>query len=787
MGTQAHRRMHKSIGLTIVVTMGAVACVGDGGRSRAQSANGEATAASKQTAKAQATARHPSPGHKMAKATDAQAAKHQAAKQASAEAKGGAAIAHPGAAMQPMSAPRLLPGEVEHAARFDAAIAPTRDYTISSDDTAALRAAIQAVAAARVADAKALRVKITDPAAAKIVDWSLLRAGWGTAAEFRAFMEANPVWPDRAMLNQRAEQALFSGPASSGEIKAFFADREPRTAVGLAALASAFLADKDVAHAKALAVKAWSELEVPASLEPAFLKRVGALLTEADHKRRLDRLLLNDSRWTGERAERALVIRRVIGLLSEEEKKKAEARLAVFLRVKNSAQLMAKLPVHTHSDWGLTVQRAQALRRQKKDEDAWTLLLAEPHGSVDVKPDGWWEERRVNAYGALKAGKTKLAYDLVREPGPLSVNAAKDAAFMAGWLALRQLKDAKLALGHFQALRKAADGPLSYARAHYWLGRTYEALGEQDKAQGCYQAAAAYIDTFHGQLARLKLDPRAHALKITPPAAPTQEEMARFNALDAARAAVIARKAGLDSALPRAFLYQLRNSLQSEAEIAMVAHLAEALGDTQTAVRIGKTAIARGQNLFYYAYPIHSLPPYTPLRRPPEPAFILAIARQESEFNTLTQSGAGARGILQVMPVTANHVCHDYKIKCEMARLLHDPAYNTMMGSAYISDRMDEFTGSYVLTLAGYNAGPGRARQWIKEFGDPRDAKIDPIDWIHRIPFEETREYVQKVLSNIQVYRARLGDEANALRLTSDLKRESAAQPATFLPAPAGQ
>ena len=239
-------------------------------------------------------------------------------------------------------------------------------------------------------------------------------------------------------------------------------------------------------------------------------------------------------------------------------------------------------------------------------------------------------------------------------------------------------------------------------------------------------------------------------------------------------AAVIVRKAGLDVSLARAFLYQLRNVLQGEAEVAMVAHLAEALGDTQTSVRIGKSAVARGLNLVYYAYPIHSLPAYTPLRTPPEPAFILGIARQESEFNSLTLSGAGARGILQVMPVTAKHVCRDYKIKCDIPRLMKDPAYNTMLGSAYISDRMDEFTGSYVLTLAGYNAGPGRAREWIKEFGDPRDGKVDPIDWIHRIPFEETREYVQKVLSNIQVYRARLGEQATALRLNADLKRQSA-------------
>jgi soluble lytic murein transglycosylase len=398
------------------------------------------------------------------------------------------------------------------------------------------------------------------------------------------------------------------------------------------------------------------------------------------------------------------------------------------------------------------------------------LLDSEP---VDfAKPDGWWEERRANAYAALKAGKPKTAYELVRDPGALSVNASKDASFFAGWLALRHLGDAKLALGHFEALASAADGPLSHARGEYWLGRAHEALGDQGKAREHYQAAAAYFDTFHGQLARLKLDPNAGALKITPPAAPTTEQIAHFSGSDAIKAIVVLRKAGLDNALARAFLFHLRRHLNTEAELALLAHLAQALGDTQAAVRIGKAAIGRGMNLVYYAYPIHSLPQYTPLRQPPETAMILGIARQESEFDTTTLSGAGARGILQVMPVTARHVCHDYKIKCAIDRLMKDPAYNAMLGSAYIADRMAEFSGSYVLTLAGYNAGPGRAREWIKEFGDPRDKKIDPLDWIYRIPFEETREYVQKVLSNIQVYRARLG-EANAVRLGADLKRLS--------------
>jgi soluble lytic murein transglycosylase len=681
-----------------------------------------------------------------------------------------------GASLPPVARPTPLPGESQHVARYDTAIAPLRNLTLAEEDGALLREAISTGANGKLAEAKVLRDRIKDAATRKLVDWFIFRAGYGTATEIKAFLEANPAWPDRNLLTQRAEEALFNSPsASSRDIKAFFAGAEPKTGVGQAALAAAFLDDKDNDRAKTLAVKAWTEYDIPASLEPAFLKRIGPLLSEADHKRRLNRLLLNDSRWTNERNERAAIIRRMLPLLSEPEKKAAEARLAVFLRAKNSQALIAKLPTTTAPDWGLAVQKAQALRRQNKEEEAWKILLTEPEAPGTTKPDGYWEERRANAYAALRLGKPKMAYELIREPGPLSINAAKDAAFLAGWLSLRYLDEPKQALAHFQTLGGLADGPLSRARSSYWLGRTFEVLGDKAKALEQYRAGAVYFDTFHGQLARLKLDPGASRLNLALPATPSAEEIARFNGSDAVRAIVVARKAGLDSALPRAFLRHLPGYLKSEAEVAMLAHLADALGDTQMSVRVGKAAVARGMNLAYYAYPVRALPQYTPLRKPPEPAVILGIARQESEFNTLTLSGAGARGILQVMPVTAQHVCRDYKIKCDIPRLMKDPVYNTMMGSAYISDRMDEFSGSYVLTLAGYNAGPGRAREWIKEFGDPRDQKVDPIDWIHRIPFEETREYVQKVLSNIQIYRARLGDEANAVRLNSDLRRSSAA------------
>ena len=654
--------------------------------------------------------------------------------------------------------------EADHVARFDEAIAAAREHSVSDEDAKRITEAIGAYYAKDEARAKALHGEISDPVGRKLVEWYRLRAGLADAFEIRAFLDANPAWPDRDRLNRKFEELLFTQGGSARAIKEAFAEREPATGLGLAALASAHLVEGDEERAKSFAAKAWREHDIPADLEAAFLERFGSMLAEADHKWRFDRILVDHPRWSSRRKARAAAAKRVIPRLSEPERKKAEARLAVFLRNKSAAKRMAALPAETSADWGLAFQRVDLLRRQGRNEEAWKILLSAPTDPAEiVNPDGWWQLRQAAAYGALREGQPKVAFELVRDAGPLSVNPLNEQTFLAGWLALRHLKQPQTALPFFEANEKGSDGPLSRSRALYWLGRTQAALGNRSQAADLFQLAALYKDTFHAHLAREELDDDAPELSITPPEAPTAEQIARFNGLDAVRAAVIARKAGINRTLMRAFISELQRYFETEAEVAMVAHLAEALGDTQMALRVGKAAITRGMNLLYYSYPVHAFPAYDPLRTPPEPALLLGLARQESEFNTSIMSGAGARGILQVMPGTARHICSNYKIKCNIKRLMNDPSYNAMLASAYAADRMDAVSGSYILTLTSYNAGPGRTRQWLRELGDPRDPGVDPVDWIYQIPFEETRDYVQKVLSNVQVYRARLGKENGSI------------------------
>jgi soluble lytic murein transglycosylase len=677
----------------------------------------------------------------------------------------------------PASAPAVAAAEADRIARFDAAIASVRNLTPSTDDALRIRDAVTAFTGNDYAKGRSLRDQITDPVGRKLVDWARLRSGLGDPAEYQAWLQSNPAWPDRTLFIQRLEEALFVNGGNPKTIKEYFKSEQPANGVGYAALASAHWADGEPLKAQALAQKAWRQLNIPSTLENGFLQRFGAMLTPADHKWRLDRLLMEDVRWSGDRNDKAAAIRRMIPLLPETERAKAEARFAVFMKAALAPQMLAALDAAPAAadappDWGLVYHKVQALRRANREDEASKLLLTVPTDpALLVSPDDWWTERRQNAYQAMKAGKARIAYDIVKSSAGLGPTALKDQAFFAGWMALRQFNEPKTAEVHFNALRLIADGPLSLAKADYWLGRTAEALGDKARADGHYKAAAKYTDTFFGQLASQRVAPGDQRLDAGPPKAPTADDIKSFNELDAVKAVVLARKSGIDQPLIRAFLIHLARHFRSESEIAMVTHLAEALGDTQIAVRIGKASIARGYNVMAYAYPVHAFPAFPILRVPPEPAFLLGIARQESEFNANTMSGAGARGLLQVMPITANHVCKDYKLKCDVPRLMTDTSYNAMMASAYIADRMSEFRGSYVLGIAGYNAGPGRARQWIAEFGDPRDPKVDVVDWIMRIPFEETREYVQKVLANIQVYRARLGESQTALRLNDDIIR----------------
>ncbi|MEQ1716735.1 MAG: tetratricopeptide repeat protein, partial [Hyphomicrobium sp.] len=435
------------------------------------------------------------------------------------------ARAETAAAAVPAEVPAPVPpkDEAEHIAKLDEALAPVRGYAPSLEDAKRIKEAVSAAAKANMVRFIELKAEITDPVGQKLVEWVRLRFGYGDAAEYRTFLKDNPLWPERSMLVQRMEEALFTQGGSAGTIKSFFKDAPPQTGIGWAALASAYLAEDNKDEAKKAAAKAWRDYSMPGTLETGFLKRFSDLLSEKDHKWRFDRMVTDDVRWAGNRADRATFARRVIPLLSEPEQKKALARLAVFNKSANARTLMAALPADPE-DTGLAYQRAQLLRKAEKTEEAAKLILSYPPDPAKIAViDEWWAERRQLAYSALNLGKPKLAYELAKDAGPLTVNPLKEQTFMAGWISLRFLNNVEAAENHFKDLAKAADGPLSRAKAAYWLGRIAEKRGNKDAAEDYYKTAAKDVDTFHGLLAMQKLEPGRTKIDVKPPKLPTAE------------------------------------------------------------------------------------------------------------------------------------------------------------------------------------------------------------------------------------------------------------------------
>ncbi len=668
---------------------------------------------------------------------------------------------------------------------LDAAIAPLTSFRLSAPDIKRIKDAFKMVYKGDMVGAMQKRSGIKDPVGRKLVTWYRLRSqdSQAGARQIEDFRLANPDWPDQKRLRRRAEEALFFGAEPPAAIISFFATEPPRYAAGKASLAGAHIAQGRADAALPLIRSAWRQHDLDDRTERAIAKRFAKELTTEDHNWRLNRFLLNDSRYG--RPGRLKRAKKVAKYLRGIDRKKADIRLTIWrsyskrrrsARLKAASKLIKKLPSEGPADWGLFFHKVQMTRRRGRHEEAWKMLLSAPVEAEKVYyPDHWWIERRVNAYDALYRKKYEIAYQIVARTGPLSVNERNESAFMAGWIALRFLNRPKQALEHFDALAQSADGPRSRSRAAYWQGRTYQDLGRQDEARKHFEKSANEFNTFYGQLARQTLKPDGRELTIEPPVVPSQDVIDSFVERDGLKALMIVHQARNRSVMRR-FLLHYRRHFKTEQEMVLAAHLAKSLGDTQMAVRTGKTGIGRGFNLARYAYPTHAMPKFKPLRPSPETPMLYALARQESEFNTLITSIAGARGVLQVMGVTARHVCRDYKIKCGSRahlkrRLSNDPPFNASLASAYIGDRKDEFGGSYILTFAGYNAGPGRARYWIRKNGDPRDPDIDPIDWIELIHIKETRHYVKKVMANLQIYRARLGDHKNALRIRDDIER----------------
>jgi soluble lytic murein transglycosylase len=340
---------------------------------------------------------------------------------------------------------------------------------------------------------------------------------------------------------------------------------------------------------------------------------------------------------------------------------------------------------------------------------------------------------------------------------------------MAGWIALRFLHDPNTAYAHFSKIAESAENPISIARGAYWTGRAAEALHRTQEARQRYQEAARYPTAYYGQIARAKAG--LGELALNPFPALSSADRNKATASDIVRAAELLYAVEARD-LVWTMLADLGDKSNDVAVLAVMSELTAKYRDARGMLLLGKLALARGYPLEHAAFPTIGVPDYTPIGPPVEPALVYSIVRQESWFNPKTVSSANALGLMQVTPAAGKYIAGKFKATFDQKRLLSDMPYNVQFGSAELGDVIKDYRGSYIMAFAAYNAGRGRLKEWLAKYGDPRDPKVDPIDWVERIPFSETRNYVQRVMENVQVYRVRFGGSSKLL-IEADLRRGS--------------
>lgn len=615
----------------------------------------------------------------------------------------------------------------------------------------------QGLAAAKrgdVAGARSAISGLSDPVARKLVTWAMVdvnseRLGFWDLDSARRDLAGFPRGARRQIA---AERALESSGKSPAEIVAWFGADGPQSAQGAMALASAYRSLGRQTEAQSLIRTWWTTRSFEADVQRAMLGRFSDMLSEDDHARRADVLLYG---------AQGPAARDMITLLPADRQAAALARIS--LRGDSDGAYQALTPADQMAA-GVAFERAGYLRRRGREAEAIAQLANAPKDVVTPEQaERTWDERYRLTLWAIRSGDWRSAYQASANSGLDQGTDATEAEFYAGWIALNRLNDPVAAGRHFAAIERIGSSPITRGRALYWSGRAAEARRDSAAAEGFYQRAAEHGTTFYGQLAAEKL---GLALVLPKDPDPTEAERRRFEDRDAVQAMrLLADQNQRD--LFKVFALHLDDVLPDRVEQALLIDAIRSYGDQDTSMKAARGAAQRGFILTERAYPYRTPPS---VAGAPEPALVLGVTRQESGFDPGVRSGADARGMMQLLPSTAAIVARRMGVGYS-ASMLYEPDYNMRLGSSYLGQMVNQFSGSYVMAAAGYNAGPGRPAQWVNMCGDPRAGSTDPLDFIECIPFSETRNYVMRVLENMTVYRAKMNGGSTPVTLSRDLKR----------------
>ncbi len=597
-----------------------------------------------------------------------------------------------------------------------------------------------------------------EPAFQKLIQWQyyLDQDSGASFDEITRFIEQNPNWPDQKKLRIRAEMSLKKDNVPDHDVISWFNDSTPITGIGKVALAEALkrnrLASKD--KITSLIREAWKNGDFDEPQEKKILDSYGDILTLDDDKARIDRLL-----WE----ERVAPAKRLLSFVPEGYQKLYKARMALIEEKRLAIIAVAQVPSSLRNDAGLTYNRMVFRAHRDDDKGVREMLLLAPE--KPPYPEKWWRYRDVHIHLAIDEKNYALAKKLLANHGQSEGSGYADALWLQGWIDTEFFDRPSAGLDAFEDMYDRVKYPVSKARAAYWAARSAEKSGDSKKAEEWYKKAASYPTTFYGQLGSLKYNGTS-PLSLPSSPAISAKDRDSFEQDDYVKAIKITIDLGNYDLARRLITLAVENS-DDAAEASLVSELGVKSGHNSLSVHAAKKALQQNIVLVDGGYPM----PKTPSGNPLERSLTLAITRQESEFDPNAKSPSNALGMMQLLPRTAKEIAKKNGIPFSPARL-SEPSYNMTLGSFYLSRLINSYDGSYIMGIAAYNAGPGNVHNWVKKFGTPSNNLNNAINWIEKIPFTETRNYVQRVMENLQVYRSIDSEDSdNKLKIAEDLMR----------------
>jgi soluble lytic murein transglycosylase len=616
--------------------------------------------------------------------------------------------------------------------------------TTPANGSAAFRKALDVLASGDQQAAYDLAKDIPSDLERRTIQWGAIYYGGGKIdyESVVRFAADAPEFAGTPVFKTRLEQALIKAAPDSSEIVHRLGGSMPNTLDAQIALALAYVQAGETKRAENIARAIWTENFLDKASEDKVFKKLGNLIDRKAHWARAVHLMMHD---------RASAVERLLPYLTPAQTSLAVARNAVSRNAKNAKKLLDSVDPSMQSHPVFLFSRAQRARQFELWDDAIAWLDKAKGDAPDAEE--LWYERRTLIRQLLGLGDAKRAYLAAAHYTDGPEGRLVEARFHAGWIALAFLKEPGAAVKQFDIMKGLSTLPDSVTQAYYWLGRAKLAAGDKLGSNEAYATAARYGTVYYGMLARAELGLPGVELRGMPE---WKSIEADFNARDLVRAVgLLADNGHKDMAVP--LLGSFASNLQTGGELSLAARLAQQLDAHYLAISIADTADKRGFPLDLFSFPKDGLP--SDQLASIDKAAIYAITRQESRFQVDAISSVGARGLMQLMPETAKETAKKVGVEYSRSRLTTDAAYNAMLGSTYLAAKLNEFEGSLVLAAAAYNAGAGNARKWIKAFGDPREDNVDTVIWVELIPFQETRKYVQRVLGNYLVYRARLGHD----------------------------